>query len=65
MSIKYLALLGSLGFLGGAALSIIKREVLFKTGYRLRREADPFGFWGAVVSLAAIGVLGIVFALWY
>ena len=65
MSIKYPALVAGVAFLAAALVSIKQHSVLFRTGYRLRRDADPFGYWGAVVSLVVIGIGGIIVGLGY
>src|SRR5262249_7745738 len=56
---KGVALVCGLGFLYFAFASIRNGAVPFKSGYRLERSRDPFGYWGAVGSLAAIGALAL------
>jgi hypothetical protein len=63
MSIQVAFILGGVAALAGAVVSIRESALGFKDGYKLRKEGDPFGFWGAVACLTLIGLLGIASGL--
>jgi hypothetical protein len=49
-------IVGGLAFTAGAAISITKGAVQFKSGYQLQRARDPLGFWAAVIILGGTGL---------
>ena len=58
-----LLMFASLVFLTGAVLSIKNGAVQFKSGYQLRRSADPLGFWAVVVIFGGGGLFFSLYAV--
>jgi hypothetical protein len=55
MTGNIILLFASIIFLSGAVRSVKNGAVQFKSGYQLRRSADPLGFWAIVIILGGGG----------
>jgi hypothetical protein len=50
------ALLPSVVFIGAAILAAARGYIPLKTGHRIERRRDPFGYWAAITGLVILGM---------
>jgi hypothetical protein len=52
-------ILAGLGFVAAGIYSVMKGRIPLKSGGEIDRQRDALGFWGAIIGLILVGIVGI------